>query len=756
MPASSVAVERALEAVGQGCGRTVAISGPPVSGKSELLQGLQLEASRLGWRTVALHGSYRDRTTPYAALADFGAAPSGSAPVGRPDPEGAPGEVSPWAGGSPFGIAAGLLPGDVPASSRSRRGRGDVGAAHFGPAGGGARRSGRVVTGPDVFHQLVRWTVEGDGRPLALLVEDASLFDTESREAILYASQRIRRRPVLLAVALDVALPAYRAWEEQLIGRGDVDWVRIAHAKPDPRETEQVQESFRALPDGTQRLLVFLALLGGSTTEVGLGRAAKLGVRDLAEALAPAAAVNLVKAEEGRVAITYSSWVGLVPTFASETLRADVHRQIAEAISALNPEPDSKRGRELATHLFEARSDASALRPLLEAAEFSERLGAFDDAEELFDKALKASRSLTGTERAEAELEIRIWRARALILSGRVAAGEKEAHDVLVWGAAEGLSADLLRGRVEELFPALRAIGPRPSLLAGLEELVERLGEVPAQGAQTLLECLVAEKLLEQGHLDEARMAGIRAQDLSRRATSEASQSTGQIVEAIVLANEAVPFAGPRGPFTDPLGNVASRVAHPPLEQMASELWLRWVERARHPTETLAAFQRAIPLLQRSRAITTELFYQLAIAEMSLDRRPSPKALESLQRSRELADAIHLALPSTAVARLWLLEGRWAVDENRPDGAREAWSALADLPATVGLPAYRAEAMARSFLLESAEGRQHAADEAMERLSTLAATGPLPSQWRFTRPELLVSVRESRRGAGALPTRGTE
>jgi hypothetical protein len=753
MPETPIGIARALEAIQHSAGRTVVVAGPPVSGKSDALGLIRAEARARQWRLLELRGSYRDRMTAYAALAEFDAPASEAHPEAHV-PETAAADVAGWTPPSPTSLAAGMVFAGANVPMRSRRTRGEWGDARLGVgAPHTTRRSGRVVSGSEVYGRLLHWLEEEPGRPIAVLIEDGTLFDSESRDVILEVSAKVRRRPILLAVALDVSLPAFRTWEERLIARGDVDWVRIAHAKPDPREAEQLSESFASLPEASRRMLVFLALLGGSGSEVGLARAARYGLRELVDALAPAVAVNLAKAEEGRISIPYSAWITLIPTFVSPELRAEVHRQIAEGISALSPEPDSKRGRELANHLFDAGDEQAALRPLLEAAEVSERLAAYDATAELLEKAGRCLADLPGPERAEYELEIRLWLARALLMAGRIDAGQAAVEHGIHSAIAEGVAPDLLRSRLDELLPALRAVGPRPSLAVALAGLADRLGEANARGAQAILQSVLAEFALERGLYDEARVLALRAQDFARRADPDTARAGALMTEAIIAASELPPVEGTATPFHDVASGPAARVGRTAFDRMVAHVWLRWIERPRHPAETLAAYQKTLPILQRTRSVVSELHYQLAIAELQLDRSAGPKNHEPTERARELADAIHLIPPAPGLARLWLVEGRCALDDNHPDAARDAWGALIDQRGGVRLAPYQAEAIVRLAALDLAEAKTGAAKAGLERLQATDPAEGYPERFRFRFEEIATAPSGLRRGAGALPAR---
>ncbi|HUI38011.1 MAG TPA: AAA family ATPase, partial [Thermoplasmata archaeon] len=351
-------IERAIGALSEGSGRTIAIAGPPLSGKSRLLDSIREELTRREWRVFELQGIYRDRETPYAALANFGVDP-GLSPATAIPPDTSGGLAASWLG-APMAPFSRVRSGD---GRRRRRGGSDPSARIGGGGGGPPRRGGRVVDGPEVHSGLVRAVSEGT-RPVALVIEDATLFDTESRNAIIHLCQRVRFRPILVVLALDVSLPAYGPWEDALQKCGGVEWVRILHPRPDPLEESRFRETFEALPEATRTALVVTAILGGSVSDVRLVRATRMSLAELANALAPALEANMVRVGGGRVTVSHAAWIDLLPSLAPQDVRQRIHREIAEALSALDPEPDLKHGLDLAEHLFEASHDHVALRHL--------------------------------------------------------------------------------------------------------------------------------------------------------------------------------------------------------------------------------------------------------------------------------------------------------------------------------------------------------------------------------------------------------
>src|SRR5580700_6904808 len=441
MPNTPAPVARALSGLSEGSGRTLVVTGPPLSGKSDLLELLRAELTARPVRLIELRGTYRDRTTPYATFAAADATSGGSdetepgvGPFADPEPEIAP-EVESELPASPFAFAP---MDDAP---RSRRRPERARSVFFGPS----RPRGEAMVDPREYYQgLVEGFRTEPGKAAAILVEDATLVDAESRDVLLYVSERTRWRPILVVLILDNSLPAYSAWEERLVGRGDVDWVRIPQAKPDPREAHRLGENFEAIPDATRRVLVFLALMGGSVTEVSLGRATRLNFRALAETLAPAVEANLARVGDGRVTIPHAAWVGLIPDLVPERVRREMEREIGDALAALNPEPDLKRRIELANHYYAAAPDPTALRYLLETAEISERLAAYDASEEAVAKALTCLPSLPAADQPEAEVELELFHARTLVFTGRVPGAEQALQEGISTALNEKVPPDRL------------------------------------------------------------------------------------------------------------------------------------------------------------------------------------------------------------------------------------------------------------------------------------------------------------------------
>ncbi|MCI4324330.1 MAG: hypothetical protein L3K00_00350 [Thermoplasmata archaeon] len=755
MPSFPSPVVRSIGGLTDGSGRTLVIAGPPLSGKSEILAEVRAELAARPVRLIELRGTYRDRTTPYATFASV----EDHAPVATPDEAGpldpalAPavpvglGDVDPVPelGVPPF------LVGPIDDAPRSRRSRADRGqSVFFGPS---RRRGEAMVDAGEYYHDLVKGFRDDATSSAAILVEDGTLVDAESRDVLLYLSERTRWRPLLVVLVLDTSLPAFSAWEERLLGRGDVDWVRIPQSKHDPREAHRLKDNFDTIPDATRRVLVYTALMGGSVSEVSLGRATRLNFRTLAEALQPAVQANLVRIGDGKVSIPHAAWVGLLPDLVPENERREMQREIADALAALNPEPDLKRRIELAEHYYAAAPDPTALRYLLETAEISERLAAFDAAELALGKALTCLPSLPSPERHGAEAELRLFHARTLVFTGRVADAEHELQEGISTALNEGVPVERLEEWVELLLPALRAAGPRPSLVTELTELADRCHDAGAIAAEVMLEVALSEFAVDRNHRDRARVEADRALRVAKTLGAGPVQGLALLSMGTVLA-EGTPQERALGQrFFASSRSMLAASRRFGLEQIAEELRLRILEHRKDPKEAIAGHERAIPVAQRLRAGPVELYHHLDVASLSLDLLPGglAKASKSVRRARELTETLHLLPPSLGLLREWLLEGRIAAAEERLDVARDRWSALVDRPGPVLYPRLRSEALIRLALLEFADHRPDDAKAHLERLQGDELRESIPRGWLRSSEGLAAAADDSRHGAGPLP-----
>jgi AAA ATPase domain len=715
------AVLRAFAALSDGSGRTLVIAGPPLSGKSHLLEEVQAQSRAKGAKVFALQASYRDRSTPLATVAGL----QSTAPKADLD------EALSDAGGGNVRSAdvSAYVPDFAPVESRRRRGssaRSSVGAALLGAPT--RARSAAPLDAGTYWETLIAGFREPKAAPVVILVEDAALADNESRDFLLYLSERARLRPLLIVLVLDSSLPANAIWEERLLARADVDWVKFSRPRADAREARKIRENFLALPARTQKVVGYAALMGGNVSEVNLSRVAREGFRVLAETLLPATEARLIKVSGGRVMIAEEGGSALLAELIAPGARDEMHREIAEALSALNPEPILSRRLEIADHFFEWNRGPSALRFLLEAAELSERLTAYDTVAEVLDKALQCVPSLPPSDRPEAEAELRFFRARVLVFCGRVGEAEHE----LAEGVNLALAAHVGRERLEEWLegtvPALRAAGPRPSLITLLGELADRCHDTGATGAEVLLVTVVTELELARGRLAAARTEAHRAARLGRRSPEETTQG---------LALYAVGLSRLGGSASDQ--ERATRFLHSSalafrsarrfaLERQVDEI------RARHHgpdgdrKKILAVWEAGIASAQRPRNLLLELYYTLDFVEALLEGTADGRLDGAIQRAREIVERHHLMPPSPLLLRLWLAEGRSSAlcDDAR---ARERFEAVADLDAALAPPAVRAEALARLLKIVEKVGDPSVVESIVERLRSAERSATLRSEW---------------------------
>src|SRR5580658_9140940 len=251
-----------MQALAEGSGRTIVVSGPPMSGKSALLQEARALAKERDARVVELRGSYRTRSVPYGALDGLNPEPD---PIVPPEDAGATEEGTEEP--AEFGNAPPIpmppmafLPDRLPRSRRSRAER-----ARTSFLGQPIRGRSANEGDPEAYWRELLTEFRGsDAHPVVVLIEDGALFDSESREFVVALSKKARLRPLLIVCALDTTAPGYVAWEDSFLGRGDVDWVRIPDALPDAREVHRLKGIFDDLPSITQRVGGYVSLLHGS------------------------------------------------------------------------------------------------------------------------------------------------------------------------------------------------------------------------------------------------------------------------------------------------------------------------------------------------------------------------------------------------------------------------------------------------------------------------------------------------------------
>jgi tetratricopeptide (TPR) repeat protein len=689
------AARRAVASLGEGSGRTLVIAGPGVSGKSALLERIARQLNLRQFRVVELAGTFRARDAAYGLVRPLvePAASTGGAPESR---ESAPGFASP--------LATGGFPGDE--APPSRRARGERQHGRVLGVSYAVRGRGRAELDPAEFWSTIRDEVSPPPKGArAILVDDATFADAGSRDFLLFLVEHARFRPLLLVLVLDTENPAFQDWEQRLSPRGDVDWIRIPTRIEDPREAGRFRPAFEHLPLATRRVLGFAALLGGVTTEVRLSRVTRLTFGQLAETLLPAVDAHLVKLDAGKVAISPLSWAPLVPSALTEAQVRPMHREIAEALEAMSPEPTLTDRLEIGRHYLAWEAGPTALRYLLESAALSERDGQYDAVVDLLDQALDCLPGMPSDSRAAAEVELRLVRARALFLAGRPGEAEKDLHEGIVLGLDRGVPADSFEEWLEPMLAPLVVVGPRPSLILELGELADRFAYRGLVAPAVLFLALIAEFELERGRADKARQDSHRAGHLARRLAPGPLQALALFVVGLTRIEGESDERTVAERFLEAAHRMLGGTGQGVLQQLVEEFRIRLVAREGARDQALEAHLRAVPILQQLRLRSLELPHQLGIAESLLGTKPDERATRALRRAHELIESLHVLPPAPALFRLWYLEG-WNLSRvPEPIGARERLSAVTDRPRGLVPPAILHEARLRRAILELADGK---------------------------------------------------
>ena len=743
MPSLPSPVLRAMEGIAEGSGRTVAIVGPPMSGKSDLLEELRGLLQARGARTVDLRGSYRSRSIPYGALdglrGTLGFAEGGSRPAG--------GE-----GGEENDLGAVPVPPIPYLTERlpqSRRSRGERPRSTY--LGQPIRARSANEGDPDAYWQEILPEMRGAaGRPVAILIDDGALFDTESREFVVSLSKRARLRPLLIIIALDSAVPGFVAWEEAFLGRGDVDWVRLEESRPDPREAHRLKAIFDDLPSVSQRVAGYVSLLGGNVGEVVLSRVSRLTFPQLAEAILPAGGVGLLKVVEGKVTIPHPAWVPLTADLLADRQRREMHLDIANALAALSPEPNLQRRVQVARHYLAWFPGPMALRHLLEAAEISLQLLAFDAAEELLADAIGCLQAIPPAERDTIEPELRLLHARALFSAGRLTEAESELREGLDGALRARVPSENLTEWIEPLLLTLRVVGPRPSLATTLLELIERCHDAEMVEVEVLFEALVAEFHFERNWSEKARLESHRAALLARKLPGGHLQALALLAVGLSRIEGSPEEQQLAGRFLRAARLLLGRARRWELDALAEDLEARHLEATGDFSRARELRERSIPTLQRMRLPALELNQHLGIAEIQLNRGQTRGIETALERAHTIAESLHLLPPSPALLRLWLLEGRQAAVNDLREAARDRWEAIVDEPGPTAIPRIRTEAVVRLALLEYPR-RPDRAEELVRALREPEVALALPRGWATWVNELERLAPESENGGGPLP-----
>ncbi len=696
---------RALSGLSDGTGRTIVIAGPPGSGKSDCLAAFVPGLASAGTRVLTVQGSYRERSVSYAVAARIWEAYENAESPGpaEPDHDVDRSEVPAW--GLAFESGAPLL---------SRQRLQAVG------------RGGSEVRSDEFWGKFLEDLEAGRLDSCAVLVDDATLVDPESREFLTFLSARTRLRPLLIVLVLDSATPAFSLWDEAFEKRTDVDWIRIPYSHGDLRDAHRMRGVLRGLPGPSQTMVRIVALLGGTASQVMLGRATHLTLSQVGEALNGAVAANLLKIRSDRVTLASEGWVPLIEESIPEDERREMHGRIARALQALHPEPTLERRIEIANHLYRHAKGADALWALSAAAQLLEKELRFDAAEELLERAVACATGLPSEDRLGVEAALRVARTRLLLTSGRAAEAEREFRESLGMAVLARLSRERLEELTLSLAPVLRAVGPRGALMTDLQEIADRFHDAEARTAEMLAITVLIEDNLERGRVDPAREESQRVSRIARTLPRGPMQGAALLGAAVPLIDGTEEERKVAAKCIRSARAILATYRRPELQLYADEVHARRLVSRGERTAAITVHEQAIPVAVRAHLPAYELFHQIGLIDCLMEERPDPRLPAALARAEELAGKLYLTGASVPFLKLALLKGRWDARHDRVDAARDGWGAVAEMRSPAVPTPYRAEARLRLAELELSQHRPRAAQDHLLRVE---------------RPELLRGVR---------------
>lgn len=560
----------------------------------------------------------------------------------------------------------------------------------------------------------------GNPVALAVLVDNATLLDPASRALLLQLSRLARRRPFLLVLELDSSLPSFSQWEEDLLGRADVDWIRMAHPHADVRETDRVQEIMATLPAETQRLVGFVALLDGSTSEVVLARISQRRTSEIQELALPALSANLLKRGEGRIAVAHESWVDHLVESLPEETRREMHRIVAEGLEALSPEPNLQRRFQIADHFFRAEPGPLALRHLVEAAHLAERVLAFDLAEAALAKSIECIPPAPDPALAELAVELRLQQAKILAFAGRPA----ESEQMLQQAVDAAMNGPLRENRLEELLLMMTqvvfSLGPREVLRTVLADAAEQFQRRRWSGAAAIARTLLAYHELLGARRAAAESEVAKAYALSERPGSDVARMAVLLFDAMVQlwTNDRPPPSVPRSLETVREMLRGSHLTD--LDLLATSVEARWALAQEGASAALQVAGRGLIVAERTGTLWLELHLQTQRVAILLRGETPAAAKSSLERCQFLVETLHIVPPGPALFRVWGFEAQTAQRAGRFEEAREVWLDVLAHSGYSHLARTRALTLLRLAQLDVA---MQTLDRARERLDQIRTEG---------------------------------
>ncbi|HYB77678.1 MAG TPA: hypothetical protein VEE83_03230, partial [Thermoplasmata archaeon] len=431
--------------------------------------------------------------------------------------------------------------------------------------------------------------------------------------------------------------------------------------------------------------------------------------------------------------------------------RKEMHLDIANALSALSHEPSLARRVEVARHYLAWYPGPMALHHLLEAAELGLEFSAFDSAEELISEAIGCLGTLPPAERNPLEPELRLLHAEALFAAGRSSDAEAELREGIDRALHSELSAGLLAEWVEPLVLAMRVVGPRPSLATSLMELAERCQDAGAVDLEVLFEAMIAEFHYERNLPDKAREESHRAARLSRQLPDGHLQAVALLAVGLSRIEGTLEEQELAGKFLRAARTLLGRARRWELDYLAEDLEARLLEARGETLQSKELRERSLPGVQRAKLPAIELYHQLGIAEILLNRGTSKGVDAALDRARTIVELLHLIPPSPGLLRLWLLEGRQFALNDSLDAARDRWEAIAEEPPSDAIPRLRVEATVRLALMAYAQHRPEVAEERVGRLSEPDLKSAVPAGWESWIDQLEARAPRSEHGGSPLP-----